>query len=85
VTVQAVVATEFGEQVAPPGDAVTEYPVIAEPPSAGGVHATVTEFEPWVTVGLAGCAGRVCPSVKGAVLGDDGPVPNAFLLAISHV
>ena len=36
--------------VAPPGDAVTIYPVIGEPPSEGAVHESVTLPLPTLTI-----------------------------------
>ncbi len=44
--------------VAPPGEAVTVYPVIAEPPvETGAVHATVTTPLVWLAVTPVGAVG----------------------------
>ena len=63
VTVQFSVLAE-AVQVAPPGDAVTVYPVIEEPKSpVGAVHPTLTVVLPGVTVNPVGGLGTV-PTTK---------------------
>ena len=51
--------------VAPPGFAVTVYPVIATPPlDEGAVNATVACSSPAVAVPMAGAPGRTAMTVK---------------------
>jgi hypothetical protein len=60
--VSPVTAHGLAEQVAdaPPGDAVTVYPVIAAPPlEAGAVHDTLTEWLPPTAMTPVGALGLV--------------------------
>jgi len=65
--------------VIPPGDDVTVYSVIGEPPvEAGGVNVTVACALPAVAVPIVGAPGRLANVTlfEGA---DAGPVPAAFV------
>jgi len=63
----------------PPGEDVTVYEVIAEPPvEAGGVNATVACALPAVAVPIVGGPGTA-PGVTLFEGGDAGPVPTALV------
>jgi len=69
-------------QVRPPGDEVTVYPVMAEPPSlTGTVHDTTAEALPAVADAAVGAPGTVAgvTAYEGA---DAGPVPE-MLVAVT--
>jgi len=69
----------------PPGEDVTVYDVIGEPPlDRGGVNATVACPMPAVAVPIAGAPG----TVTGVTLfegADAGPVPTAFVAVTVNV
>ena len=68
-------------QVAPPGDAVTAYDVMGDPPSAGATHVTTAASSPAEAVTDVGAAGAV-GSGRGLLASDGGDgvdVPAAFV------
>ena len=66
--------------VAPPGDAATLYPVIADPPSDDGAdQLSVTWPFPRVAVNPVGAPGVVAGVAEAGAEG--GPVPTAFVAA----
>jgi hypothetical protein len=81
-----VVAVPVFDFAAPPSleehDAV--YPVMGEPPFAGGENFTVMRASPGVTVGFAGADGGFV-SVVAADSGDAGPSPFALVANTVHV
>jgi hypothetical protein len=67
------------EQVKEPGDEVTVYPVIAEPPvSVGAVHETTTEALPRVPLTAVGEPGTVA-GVTEAEAVEELEVPTSFV------
>ena len=69
----------------PPGDDVTVYDVIGEPPfEAGGVNATVASESPALAGPIVGAPGTVAGMTlfEGA---DAGPVPAAFVAVTVNV
>jgi hypothetical protein len=71
--------------VAPPGDAVTVYPVIGEPPDdTGAVHETVTWAFPGVPDTPVGAPGTV-RGVTAADAADAGESPAAFVATTVNV
>ena len=83
MTTQEVVPA--AEQRAEPGDAVTVYEVISEPPlSAGAFHATVAASPPGVAATLVGALGMLI-GVTDADGGDGGLVPKVFVAVMVTV
>jgi len=71
--------------VAPPGDAVTVYPVTAEPPLlAGAVQVTTAEALPGVAVTAVGAPGTVL-GVTAALATDAGEVPTLLVAVTVNV
>src|ERR1035437_3034199 len=72
-------------KLAPPGDAVTVYPVIAEPPLlTGAVHDTTAWAFPGVAVTAIGAPGTVL-GVTAALALDAGEVPAALAAVTVNV
>jgi hypothetical protein len=84
VTAQ-LVAGGVAVQVAPSGADVTVYPVIGEPPSAGGSHETSTVSLPGVTEGADGGSGSPAANVVAVVGADGALVPAAFVAVTRNV
>src|SRR5665648_799197 len=71
--------------VAPPGDAVTVYPVIDEPPLlAGAVQLTIAEAFPGVANTAVGAPGTVL-GVTTALATDAGEVPTLLVAVTVNV
>ena len=71
-------------QVAPPGDAVTVYVVMVDPPSAaGGVHVTVAAVLPAMASAPVGASGAV--ATTGADAADAAPVPTPLVAVTVNV
>jgi hypothetical protein len=71
--------------VRPPGEAVTVYPVIAEPPSlAGAVHDTAAWAFPAVPLTPVGAPGTV-HGVTAAEAADAAEVPATFVAVTVNV
>ena len=81
VTVQLVVAVV---QVRPPGEDVTVYEVIAEPPVVGAVHDTVTCVLPNTPDTPVGASGTVEGTTAEDAL-DAEPVPAALVAVTVNV
>ena len=75
------------DPVAPPGDAVTVYPVMGEPPlEAGAVHDTVANAFPATADTAVGAPGAVGPVGVTAVDGADAaPGPMVFVATTVNV
>ena len=78
-------AAPLTEQVDPPGDAVTVYPVTAAPPlSAGAPNTTSAEPFPRVAVGFVGASGTVA-GVTALDADEFGLLPTAFVANATNV
>jgi hypothetical protein len=72
--------------LSPLGDAVTVYPVIAEPPLfAGVVQVTSAEAFAAVAVPMVGAFGAVATGVPAALAEDAGEVPATFAAVTVNV
>jgi hypothetical protein len=71
--------------LSPPGDAVTVYPVIADPPLlVGAVHDTTAEALPAAATAPVGAPGTVL-GVTAALANDAGDVPAALAAVTVNV
>jgi len=72
-------------QLRPPGDEVTVYPVIADPPvSAGAVHETVTDVSPNSPMTVVAAPGGPAGTTELDAT-DAEPVPTRFVAVTVNV
>src|SRR5665213_2435233 len=88
--VRPVTITEVAEApaatVAPPGETVTVYPVIGEPPfDTGGLHWTVAAPSPAVAVPMVGAPGTAAVGVTVFDAADAGPGPVLLVATTAKV